>query len=121
MAGLDPAIHGVPWPPASVVNFLGHVTRHRVDARVKPGHDGTGRVRMTRAMTGTITIVQEGRFQMTDDAGVSHLFILAASAAAESQQLAALQRRQARICVRYKPAPDIIGNTAVSITELDRP
>ena len=44
---------------------------------------------MLKAMTmcGVVTIVQEGRFQMTDDAGVSHLFILAHTAAAEPQQL----------------------------------
>jgi hypothetical protein len=37
MAGLDPAIHGVPRPLASGVSFHGQVTRNRVDARVKPG------------------------------------------------------------------------------------
>jgi hypothetical protein len=40
MAGLDPAIHGVPLPPASTRNLHGQVTRHPVDARMKPGHDG---------------------------------------------------------------------------------
>jgi hypothetical protein len=66
-------------------------------------------------MTGLITIVQEGRFQMTDDDGVSHLFILSASAAAEAEQLTALQRRQARVRVRYKPASNLIGNTVSAI------
>jgi hypothetical protein len=40
MAGLEPAIHGVPRPPASVANFHGQFKRNRVDALVKPGHDG---------------------------------------------------------------------------------
>jgi hypothetical protein len=40
MAGLDPASHGQPWPSAMMTNLNGHVTRNRVDARVKPGHDG---------------------------------------------------------------------------------
>jgi hypothetical protein len=40
MAWLDPAIHGVPWPSASAITLRCGVTRHRVDARVKPGHDG---------------------------------------------------------------------------------
>jgi hypothetical protein len=66
-------------------------------------------------MTGLITIVQEGRFQMTDDDGVSRLFILSASAAAEAEQLTALQRRQARVRVRYKPASNLIGNTVSAI------
>jgi hypothetical protein len=39
MAGLDPAIHGVKLPPAPMQNLHGQVTRHPVDARVKPGHD----------------------------------------------------------------------------------
>ena len=66
-------------------------------------------------MSGIVTIVQEGRFQMTDDAGVSHLFILGPSASAEAEQLAALQRRQARVSVRYQPAANLIGNTASAI------
>ncbi len=38
MAGHDPAIHGVPWPPASTRNLHSQGTRNPVDARVKPGH-----------------------------------------------------------------------------------
>jgi hypothetical protein len=70
---------------------------------------------MSQTMNGIVTIVQEGRFQMTDDDGVSHLFILGHTASAEPQQLAALQARQARIRVRYKPAPGLIGNIASAI------
>ncbi len=70
---------------------------------------------MTRSMNGTITIVQESRFQMTDDNGVSHLFILGHAASAEPQQLAALQARQAHVRVSYEPAPDLIGNIASAI------
>jgi hypothetical protein len=72
-----------------------------------------------RSMNGIVTIVQEGRFRMTDDDGVSHLFILSHAASAEPQQLAALQARQARVRVRYKPAPGLIGNiaTAISVDE----
>jgi hypothetical protein len=40
MAGLDPAIPVAPWPPASTRNLHGQGTRNRVDARLKPGHDG---------------------------------------------------------------------------------
>jgi hypothetical protein len=66
-------------------------------------------------MNGIVTIVQEGRFQMTDDDGVSHLFILSYAASAEPHQLAALQVRQARVRVRYKPVPGLIGNIASAI------
>jgi len=70
---------------------------------------------MTHVMTGFVTIVQEGRFQMTDADGVSHLFILGSLAAVEPDQLAALQRRQARIIVQYEPLQGLIGNAAKAI------
>jgi hypothetical protein len=67
-------------------------------------------------MRGVITIVQEGRFQLTDLAGVSHLFILGHAAAVETSQLAPLARQQARVEVRYQPARNIIGHIATAIT-----
>jgi hypothetical protein len=70
-------------------------------------------------MCGVVTIVQEGRFQMTDDTGVSHLFILGHSSAAEPQQLAALQARQARVRVHYRPAANLIGNMVTTIDLAD--
>ncbi len=70
-------------------------------------------------MTGVVTIVAEGRFQLTDDDGVAHLFLLGANAAADTSQLAPLQHRQARIRVRYKPAPNLIGNVATAIDLAD--
>jgi hypothetical protein len=71
--------------------------------------------RMSRTMTGLITIVQEGRFQMLDDDGVSHLFILGHSAAAEPGQLVALLERQARVRVRYRKAANLIGGIVNAI------
>jgi hypothetical protein len=70
---------------------------------------------MTDTMRGTVTIVQEGRFQLTDDRGVAHLFILGHAAAEEPSQLAPLGRRQARVSVRYTKSPHRIGNVAHSI------
>ncbi len=66
-------------------------------------------------MEGTVTIVQEGRFQLSDDHGVSHLFILSHGASAEPEQLSDLQRRQARVRVRYTPARNLIGLVARSV------
>lgn len=66
-------------------------------------------------MQGVITIVQESRFQLTDDSGASHLFILGHSAAAEPDQLAPLQRRQARVRVQYVQPKNIIGMVAKSV------
>jgi hypothetical protein len=71
------------------------------------------------SMIGTVTIVQEGRFQMTDEAGVSHLFLLSPSAAAETDQLAALQRCQAKVRVLYRPTKNLIGHTATRIDLAD--
>ncbi|WP_202397227.1 hypothetical protein [Teichococcus coralli] len=74
-------------------------------------------------MEGVVTIVQEGRFQLTDDGGVSHLFLLSHDAAAEPEQLPPLQRRQARVRVSYTPARNLIGLVAhaVELAELPVP
>ena len=66
-------------------------------------------------MDGVVTVVQESRFQLTDDAGVSHLFLLSHSASAEPDQLPALQQRQSRVRVAYAPAPRLIANVVHSI------
>ena len=62
-----------------------------------------------------MTLVQEGRFQLTDDRGVSHLFILGPYASAETEQLAPLQR-QAGPCARAATSlrATLIGNTTTS-------
>ena len=66
-------------------------------------------------MEGVVTIVQESRFQLTDDSGVGHLFTAGHACGAEPGQLAGLQRRQARVRVRYSTVPNTIGNVAQSI------
>ncbi len=68
------------------------------------------------SMEGIVTIVQEGRFMLTDDAGASHLFILDPMAAAETEQLTPLQARQARVRVRYETPRNVIGLVARSIS-----
>ncbi len=70
---------------------------------------------MAQTMEGVVTLVQESRFQLTDDGGVSHLFLLDHNAAAEPVQLTPLQHRQARVRVRYTPARNLIGNIATAI------
>lgn len=71
------------------------------------------------SMEGVVTIVQEGRFQVLDHAGVAHSFVLSWSAPLEPEQLAPLQRDQARVRVDYEPADDIIGLRALRVTRLD--
>jgi hypothetical protein len=72
-----------------------------------------------KTMSGVVTITQEGRFQLTDEAGVSHLFILSYRAPLEPDQLLPLQHRQARVEVSYEDADNLIGNVALEVVELD--
>ncbi len=66
-------------------------------------------------MTGVVTIVQEGRFQLTDDQGASHLFILGPNAPSETRQLKPLAREQTRVRVHYKEAGRVIALMAHKI------
>ena len=70
-------------------------------------------------MVGIVLMVQEGRFQLRDDAGVAHFFTLGANASAEPAQLTALAREQARVEVRYTPSRNMIGNTASALARVD--
>ena len=70
-------------------------------------------------MTGTVIVAQEGRLQLIDDQGVGHLFILSPAAAAEPQQLYALQERQARVLITYSNPQRVIGLLASKIELLD--
>lgn len=69
---------------------------------------------MASTMDGVITIVQESRFQLTDDAGVGHMFTLSPYAAAETDQLPGLRFRRVR--VRYSAGRNVIGNTASAVS-----
>jgi len=73
---------------------------------------------MAKTMDGVVTIAQESRFQLTDDSGVAHLFILSHRAGAEPGQLEPLQQRQARVRVRYSEPRNVIGLVAKSVAEL---
>jgi hypothetical protein len=66
-------------------------------------------------MTGVVTIVQEGRFQITDEDGVSHLFVLSPLASTETGQLRPLMHRQAKVRVKYKIGQKVIGMLAQSV------
>ncbi|RVU16399.1 hypothetical protein [Methylobacterium oryzihabitans] len=65
---------------------------------------------------GVVTIVQESRFQLVGDDGSAHLFILGRNAAGEADQLAPLQRRQARVRVEYARTRNLIGFVAEKIS-----
>ena len=68
-----------------------------------------------KTMTGTITIVQEGRFRMEPEEGRPMLFVLAPSAPVEPQDLPGLQRSQARVTVHYEDADDLIAGIVQDI------
>jgi hypothetical protein len=80
---------------------MGHGTQMRSDVR--------------RTVSGTVVQVQETRMTIVDDAGAGRLFLLGHASLAEPSQLAELQRRQARVRVTYRQAPDLIAHIATLI------
>lgn len=66
-----------------------------------------------KSIAGVVTIVQEGRFQLLDAAGVSHHFILHHAAAADPEQLACLVNLHVR--VSYKDPGGVIGHLATGL------
>ena len=65
-----------------------------------------------QTMAGVVTLVQESRFQLMDDDGIYHHFLLSHAAAAEPADLGPLQARQERVRVRYEKAANLIALTA---------
>ena len=74
---------------------------------------------MQKSVEGVITIVQEGRFQMTDRSGVSQLFVLSPYAAMESDQLVPLGRNQIPVRVTYRDGDNAIARVAKRIDVLE--
>ena len=70
-------------------------------------------------LDGVVTIVQESRFQLCDDGGVSHLFQLSPNALLEPDQLAPLARRQARVRVRFREGHGVLARVATRMTLLE--
>lgn len=66
---------------------------------------------------GTITLVQEGRFQLACDDGRSRLFVLSHKAPMEGDELLALQREGARVEVDYDDDAHIVAHTAHRISK----
>jgi hypothetical protein len=68
---------------------------------------------------GRVIFAQESRFQLVDRNGVAHHFVLSHAAAADPEQLPALQRARALVRVGYESAPGLIGHAAMRIDVLD--
>jgi len=61
---------------------------------------------------GTITLIQEERFQLDCDDGIQRLFLLSHKAPLESDELARLKSERAHVEVAYDDGPDLIAHTA---------
>jgi hypothetical protein len=71
---------------------------------------------MTRAR-GTITVLQEERFELACDDGVTRLFVLAHDAPLETDELARLKRERARVEVEYDQDGSLIAHAAHRVRE----
>jgi len=67
---------------------------------------------------GVVTIAQESRFQLTDEEGVSHLFVLSPHMLPECDDLEPLQREQAKVRVTFESARNILGYLAQRIEQI---
>jgi hypothetical protein len=68
-------------------------------------------------ISGVVAVVQEGRFQLALDDGSRRIFVLGHNAPAEPDQLAALQKKQSRVAVAYRPLDKLIAAEAQRIAE----
>jgi len=72
-----------------------------------------------RQVTGTITVVQEGRFMLLSENGRGLLFLLHHAAPIEPQDLPALLRRRVR--VSYQASPRLIAGVAHNLAVVEEP
>ncbi len=63
-------------------------------------------------MHGTITLVQEERFQLACDDGTSRLFVLSHKAPLEADELLALHKEGASVEVDYDDGGEMVAHTA---------
>jgi hypothetical protein len=73
-----------------------------------------------RTMSGRITVVQESRFRLLGDDGITRHFILAHDANLEPQDLGPLQQVQARVRVRCTEPQGILAILAHEVAVDDR-
>jgi hypothetical protein len=71
-------------------------------------------------ITGTVTVVHEGRFRLASDEGIVRQFVLSRDAALEPQDLPPLAARQARVRVYCNDSDHLIAGIVYRI-ELDPP
>lgn len=72
------------------------------------------------AATGVVVLAQETRFRLVDETGRAQMFLLSRDAPIEPEDLQDLQRRQARVTVRFNEPEDLIARVAHDLF-LDEP
>ncbi len=72
-----------------------------------------------RKVEGVVILAQESRFQLSDDGGVAHLFLLSHAASAEPSDLVGLQRSGIRVRVSFGEAPRLLARVAHRIELCD--
>jgi hypothetical protein len=75
---------------------------------------------MQRHVQGKLSLVQEQRFQLIDENGVAHLFIVAPGVSLKPSDLRTILHLQQRVRVKYEESPPLIAHVATSI-ELAKP
>jgi len=70
------------------------------------------RVPVMNRVAGTITVVQEERFQLACDDGVERLFILSHDAPLEAEELSRLKGEGVHVEVLYDDRSNLIAHTA---------
>jgi hypothetical protein len=66
-------------------------------------------------MRGTLSLVQEGRFQLIDERGVAHLFLVAPDVPLKPADLRDILRSGQPVRVEYEVAPTLIAHIAKGI------
>ena len=70
---------------------------------------------MRKHVWGTLSVVQEERFQLVDDRGVAHLFLVASGLALKPADLRAFLRDRQEVTVEYEESPTLIARIATAI------
>lgn len=70
-----------------------------------------------KTVSGTITLVQEHRFQLRDEHGKHRLFILAHNAAQEWSDLKRLEKSNCHVRVLYTDSDNLLAATAHDVQQ----
>jgi hypothetical protein len=70
---------------------------------------------MRTYMRGRLSLVQEERFQLVDDRGVAHLFLVAPDVSLKPADLRDILRSGQPVRVEYEEAPTLIAHIAKAI------